>query len=280
MRRLLVPVFILVAMVAAASGNAQMLLPVPGQTLSSGGHLKMHRVVTVDSASPDSSVTVSPSGQLRAKSLMVSGALQSGGAITSPSMSVTGTVSAGSLSVGGTTITATPAQLNLISQVLQPGLIMMWPTSTPPSGWLVCDGSAVSRSMYPALFSVVGTSFGNGDGSTTFNLPNMKGRQPVGYDAGDASFNSMGKTGGEKSHTLSVREMPSHNHTQTAHSHGLHGYQTTSLGGSPAFTSNSTLGYGADFSTTSVAPAIDYSGGGNSHNVMDPYFTLTFIVKY
>jgi len=73
--------------------------------------------------------------------------------------------------------------------------------STIPSGWLKCDGSAVSRSTYSALFNTIGTAFGVGDGSTTFNLPNLQGRVIVGLNGADASFDTMGETGGAKTHT-------------------------------------------------------------------------------
>ena len=79
-----------------------------------------------------------------------------------------------------------------------PGLISMFAGSTAPTGWLICDGSAVSRTTYADLFSAIGTTYGNGNGSTTFNLPNLQGRVPVGYKSSDSDFNSMGKTGGGK----------------------------------------------------------------------------------
>lgn len=73
-----------------------------------------------------------------------------------------------------------------------------WPVATPPSGWLLCDGSAVSRTTYAALFALLGTAYGAGDGSTTFNLPNAKGRVLVGQDAAQVEFDTIGETGGAK----------------------------------------------------------------------------------
>lgn len=73
--------------------------------------------------------------------------------------------------------------------------------STIPTGWLKCDGSAVSRSTYATLFATIGTVFGTGDGSTTFNLPNLQGRVIVGINGSDASFDTMGEVGGAKTHT-------------------------------------------------------------------------------
>src|SRR5690606_11752046 len=134
-----------------------------------------------------------------------------------------------------------------------------------------CDGSAVSRTDYADLFEVIGTSYGVGDGSTTFNLPNLQGRVPVGLDTGQTEFNALGKTGGAKTHTLTIDQMPSHSHTQAPHSHtvnnhshsyvthdstfsaasgGLGGALRNTSGGSGATTGGSSPG------TSSVAPTI------------------------
>jgi microcystin-dependent protein len=99
------------------------------------------------------------------------------------------------------------------------GAIMMWPMPTAPTGYLVCDGSAQSRSIYASLFAVIGTTYGVGDGSSTFNLPNLKGQVPVGLDASQTEFNAVAKSGGAKTVTLTESELAAHNHTQNAHNH-------------------------------------------------------------
>ena len=93
------------------------------------------------------------------------------------------------------------------------GTVSAFAGTTIPSGYLLCDGSAVSRTTYAALFSVIGTNYGSGNGSTTFNLPDMRGRDLKGRDTSDGAFNSMGEKGGAKTHTLSLAEIPSHRHT-------------------------------------------------------------------
>lgn len=99
--------------------------------------------------------------------------------------------------------------------------------SSPPEGWLECNGAAVSRTTYAALFAVVGTAYGAGDGSTTFNLPNMKGRVSVGLDRSgspDADFDAIGDSGGEKEVTLVASELPTHDHNCASggnHQHNL-----------------------------------------------------------
>lgn len=98
------------------------------------------------------------------------------------------------------------------------GVIMAYAGVTAPAGYLMCDGAAVSRTTYAALFSIISTNHGSGDGTTTFNVPDMRGRVPVGKNA--ATFSNLGDSGGEEAHTMIVGEMPSHNHTAVAISAG------------------------------------------------------------
>jgi microcystin-dependent protein len=98
------------------------------------------------------------------------------------------------------------------------GAVLPFAGGAAPTGWLLCDGSAVSRTTYASLFAVIGSTFGVGDGSTTFNIPDMRGRVPVGKNSG--TFNTLGGTGGEETHVNTVNEMPSHTHTESAVSAG------------------------------------------------------------
>jgi microcystin-dependent protein len=123
----------------------------------------------------------------------------------------------------------TPLALAAAFELMVPaGNIEMTARATAPSGWLIADGSQISRTQFAKLFQAIGTSYGVGNGSTTFNIPDMRGRVPVGRDAGQSEFDVLGETGGAKTHTITVAEMPSHthvqdahNHTQNAHSHGI-----------------------------------------------------------
>lgn len=83
------------------------------------------------------------------------------------------------------------------------GTIKMWGSDTAPSGWAICDNSAISRSTYSILFSIVGTVFGSGDGSTTFNLPDFRQRSPLGK-AASGTGSTLGATGGSIDHTHTV----------------------------------------------------------------------------
>jgi microcystin-dependent protein len=107
------------------------------------------------------------------------------------------------------------------ANTLPAGMIAPYAGATAPSGWLMADGSAVSRTTYAALYAALGgasSPYGQGDGSTTFNLPNLKGRVPVGVDAAQTEFDARAETGGAKTHTLTTSEMPSHTHSAT-HDH-------------------------------------------------------------
>lgn len=178
------------------------------------------------------------------------------------------------------------------------GAMTLFAGSAAPTGWLLCDGSAVSRANYPALFAIIGTNYGVGDGSTTFNLPDLRGRVPVGVDGSNASFNALNKTGGEQQHTLTNSEMPSHDHssptgsTGVSHQHTLpfEWVATTTAGGAATRVTdidNITGGSGTNSSGTTTVPTVSTShthsitpqGGGNAHENMPPFVTVNYIIK-
>ncbi len=136
--------------------------------------------------------------------------------------------------------------------------------STIPDGWLLCDGSAVSRTTYSALFAVIGTTWGVGDGSTTFNLPDAQGRVPAGV--GGSGITAVGDTGGEQTHTLTITEMPNHRHTTTMNLYALDVARGRAYG-----TSGRRYGSGS--------PASSYVGGGGAHNNMQPYAGVRWVIK-
>lgn len=171
------------------------------------------------------------------------------------------------------------------TQELAAGAIMQWASATPPSNWLICDGSAVSRTTYTSLYAAIGTTYGAGDGYSTFNLPNLKGRVPVGLDASQTEFASLSQTGGAKTHTLLVSEMPSHTHVQDAHTHM--GLTDSSVGAGSGWggsngairPSNETYRlYSQVISSTTATN--QYTGGGGAHNNLQPYIVLNYIIKF
>jgi microcystin-dependent protein len=149
------------------------------------------------------------------------------------------------------------------------GEIKLYGGSILPTGFLRCDGSAVSRTTYADLFSVIGVTYGAGDGSTTFNLPNLKGKVPVGLDSNDTDFDNLGETGGEKTHTLTVNEMPAHtnNNSPTARSSSINTGSVSSV------SVNDSTGVSAPYQTGS-------KGGGQAHNNLQPYLVVNYIIKY
>lgn len=112
------------------------------------------------------------------------------------------------------------------------GSIMCFAGATAPEGWLLCDGQAINRINYKKLFSTIGTTYGNGNGSTTFNLPNLCDRFPMGKGT-----NSLGSVGGSNSVTLTSSQLPSHSHTATVSDNGSHSHNgTTNITGNHTHT--------------------------------------------
>lgn len=147
------------------------------------------------------------------------------------------------------------------------GMIKWYAGSTAPEGYLICDGSAVSRETYSDLFDIIGTSYGVGDGSTTFNIPNIKGRTVIGLDGNDTTFDTLGETGGEKTHTLTVSEMPNHNH-------GLdYSIITFAEQGLPSVP-NARGGTAALHYFTATS-----QGGNQPHNNLPPFVVLNAVIK-
>jgi microcystin-dependent protein len=107
----------------------------------------------------------------------------------------------------------------------------MYGGATAPSGWLLCNGDAVSRTTYSALYAIVGTTFGVGDGSTTFNVPDMRSRLPMGVGTGTGlSARTLAETGGVETQTIASGNLPTHSHTLSAHTHTSAAH-THTLGG-------------------------------------------------
>lgn len=150
------------------------------------------------------------------------------------------------------------------------GAIMPFGSDTIPGNWLLCDGQAVSRTEYQDLFNNIGTAFGNGDGFTTFNLPDFRKRVPVGKDENDTDFDTLGNTGGEKTHTLTVNEMPAHNHEVQSSTQN----PRVVAGGEGGESANvSTGGGGYQLNT------LKNTGGGQAHNILQPYIVQNYIIK-
>lgn len=163
------------------------------------------------------------------------------------------------------------------------GAILQFAGSSAPANWLLCDGSLVSRTTYANLFAAISTTYGAGDGSTTFKLPDLRGRVPVGAGQGSGLTNrTLASTSGAETHTLSTSEIPSHSHTGKVY---LNAHGTVSA------ISDSTLGTTINHEnnghTVNTTTSYDLSGvtrgnntgGGGSHNNMQPYLVVNHIIK-
>jgi len=158
------------------------------------------------------------------------------------------------------------------------GTVVAYAGSTAPARWLLCFGQAVSRSDYASLFTAIGTTYGSGNGSTTFTLPDMRGRVAAGKDdmGGTAASRltsttitsgaaTLGNSGGAQTHTLTEAQMPSHFHTTQITAKAF----TTALDGlSGGTTNNNNQNYDSNS-----------KGSNEAHNNVQPTIILNYIIK-
>lgn len=206
------------------------------------------------------------------------------GAVTLGEDSIT---SDGILTLEGATSISAVGDVNVSGSVKQGGnvlmpvgTLMMFSGASAPDGYLIADGSAISRETYSALFAVISTTYGAGDGSTTFNLPNLEDRIAMGAN-GD-----LGTTGGNSTVTLTTDQLPEHSHgvTDPGHSHTVgmgkddgnlsHGAGQYGPGDADGIDYNITSGS----STTGIS--IDNTGNGEAFSILNPYIKLNYIIKY
>ncbi len=203
----------------------------------------------------------------------ISGAIASKADKASPTF--TGTPAAPTASSGTSTtqIATTAFAMGAAALVMPSGAMLQWPTATAPTGFLVCNGAAVSRTIYSALFAVVGTTFGAGDGTTTFNLPDFDNRFGVG--AGD--LYAVGATGGSKDAVV-----VSHTHTDSGHTHTYSGNVSpteTFLYSGGGGNSGIGIPYKAGSTTASGTANISTTGESGTNKNLPPYLGIYFIIK-
>jgi len=215
--------------------------------------------------------------------------------INSVSLTGTATVSAnttfsGTVALGGTASATTPSagdndtsvattayvqnEIDLLIFVPS-GALLPFAGTSAPTGYLLCYGQDVSRTTYAALFTAIGTTYGVGDGSTTFTLPDLRGYVVAGKDdmGGTAASRlttpdgtTLGATGGSETHTLTTSEMPAHTHSISTYDDA-----TSEQSGDGIRSTND--GYNATTHNTNS------TGGGSAHNNVQPTIVLNYIIK-
>ena len=165
--------------------------------------------------------------------------------------------------------------------IVPTGTVLPYAGSAAPPGYLLCNGDFVDKTLYPALFAVIGISFG-GSGSPLFNLPDLRRRVPVGAGGTGTGIlgNAVGNTGGEESHILTIAEMPSHIHTDAGHQHNVpHGAYENGTPPGDSFQAGYQGFHAAQTSDVAVA-VIQPTGGDVAHNNMQPSLVVNYIIKY
>lgn len=149
-------------------------------------------------------------------------------------------------------------------------------SSAPVANWLACDGASYLRADYPNLFAVIGVTYGSVDGSH-FNVPDLRGRVPVGVGAGSGlSTYTLGQTGGEEAHQLTTSELASHTHTDSGHAH-TYVPAVASVGAAITGVPVPSAVPGVGITGTGNA-SISASGGDTAHNTLQPYLALNYFI--
>lgn len=163
------------------------------------------------------------------------------------------------------------AKAEIAAFITPTGTVTFSATTNMGDGWLLCNGQAVSRTTYAALFNAIGTRYGAGDGSTTFNLPDMQGRSPIGAGTGSGlTFRDINSPQvGEERHTQTIAEMPAHDHAPEPPLTEMFG--RLSAGGGL----NASVGAGASYR----ADFTEETGGGQPFNVVHPCTVLFSFIK-
>lgn len=172
-----------------------------------------------------------------------------------------------------------------VSASLPSGTILPYAGSSAPSGYLLAYGQAISRSTYSDLFSAIGTTYGVGDGSSTFNLPDIRGRTIAGQDdmggssadrltnqTGGVNGDTLGGTGGSETHTLTTAQLAAHTHGAGSYATSLPLSGSDTDGGQGSRGSNNPQNFALSGTSGST-------GSGSAHNNVQPTIILNYIIK-
>jgi len=230
-----------------------------------------HSTVTISgNAHLSSSVTIVGAAHLQS-TLSVAGAATFNSTVTVlGNAHVSAAVCASAFYGSGSNLTGLPS--------MPTGAIITWTVAAAPSGYLVCDGDTIEREAYAALFTVIGTLYGEGDGSTTFGIPDLRGKYQAGFrttvdtgltsvTAGMVVGTTIGNTGGVQAVTLATAQIPSHSHALTS----VYSAAAES-GGDPGLRRYTGL-------ESAVAMNTSVAGGGGAHSNIPPTIILNYVIK-
>lgn len=198
------------------------------------------------------------------------------------SPSFTGTPTAPTATAGTSTTQIATCEYvgTAIASAAPTGSITMWSTGTAPSGYLLCNGQAVSRTVYAALFAVLGSVFGSGDGSTTFNVPDYRDRMPIGA----GTLYSVNSKGGSKDAVVVAHTHTGTTATNGAHSHIIDAANSSLSGGLNKVGGVDNKAEGADYNTSTEGAhshtfTTDSTGVSGTNANLPPYIGIQFIIK-
>ena len=160
------------------------------------------------------------------------------------------------------------------------GDIKLTACASAPLNWLICDGSAISRTKYADLFAAIGTTYGAGNGSTTFNIPDLRGRAVFGKSA-SGTFSALNNKGGASTKTLTTNELPSHNHSVNIEADVDIPSEdgTISTTGTRYFVKETrSTGTATERFSTTVSGNTGSKGNGSSFSILPPYIVLNYII--
>lgn len=185
---------------------------------------------------------------------------------------------------------SSPGSVATLAQAMPLGAVIDFAGATAPAGWALCSGQAISRTLYASLFALIGTTYGVGDGSTTFNLPDLTGRvtamkeavatrlTPT-YFGGTSTV--LGAVGGLESHALITAQLAAHSHgvTDPGHAHSAPAGGFLVLGGTivPPSAGSFQATANTNFATTGIT--INSAGSGDGHNNVQPTFIINKIIR-
>ena len=184
----------------------------------------------------------------------------------------------GDLKLQGDLIFQDESTMTTAAEKLPPGIIFPFAGQSAPDGYLICAGQELSRIEYAELFGVIGELYGSGDGQTTFNLPDLRGRMPLGKDnmnqasanrVENAQADSLGGNAGGENHILTVDELAEHTHPITEFI--VQASEVNNVTGARHY-------FNDDWQY--INRPTDVEGGNQPHNNMPPYLTLNYLIKY